>query len=492
MKGPIVIRTRSRLTGRRSAALSVALVSWGIIVPVCLAASVPLPTLRGPLPSPVREGIRVWGVGKLNYSASEYLVSGYANVYAPVSMADSRVMSMSASVNTRELARQASYVPRLRRRNAPYTSRIIVYKPNDPGKFSGNVVMEITHPAAGGIAIVWRMLNGFFIAHGDAYVVVQHPLTFRGLRQADPARYGSLHAVDPTQIWGMVAQVGVLIRSNSPRSPLAGYRVRHLFLTGYSYTGVATATFADYYHNGARMKNGAPIFSGYLPFASAMYVRPLDVPVIRVNTQSDFNSYGGLNNRRQDSDAPNDRYRLYEVAGASHANESPVIVPHATPPRPIKLQQASGLPKGGAMMRCRSRFPSGAKPNTLPLNYVLAEAFLNMYRWVNDDVAPPRTPFIATRANGQPKLDRNGNAVGGLRLPGLMVPSATYGIGPGGCWLLGYEVPFTDAKMKAMYGTHQAYVADVKRAAREDVGRRLISAEAARAIVTKAEAMPAF
>ncbi len=487
-----MIRTHSWLAGLRAVTLSGALVLWGMIVPPCFAASIPLPTLKGPLANPVREGIRVWGVAKLGYSASEYLVSGYANVYQPLTMADSRVMSMSAGVNTRELARQTSYVPKLRRRDAPYTTRIIVYKPRDPRRFSGNVVMEITHPAAGGIAIVWRMLNGFFIAHGDAYVVVQHPLTFRGLRQADPARYGSLHAVDPTQIWGMVAQVGALIRSDSPRSPLAGYRVRNLFLTGYSYTGVATATFADYYHDGARLGNGAPIFSGYLPFASAMYVRPLDVPVIRVNTQSEFNSYGGLENRRQDSDAPNDRYRLYEVAGASHANASPVILPHATPPRPIKLRQAAGLPKGGAMMRCQARFPRGAQPDTLPLNYVLAEAFLNMYRWVNDGVAPPRTPFIATRPDGQPKLDRNGNAVGGLRLPGLMVPAATYGIAPGECWLLGYEVPFTVAKLKALYGTHQAYVAEVERAAREDVRRRLISAEAARAIVTKAAAVPAF
>ncbi len=487
-----MIRMRSRPDGLRSAILSGALILWGVIAPACFAGAVPLPTLKGPLPSPVREGIRVWGVANLGYSASEYLVSGYANVYAPVSMADSRVMSMSASVNTRQLARQTDYVPKLMRRNAAYTTRIIVYEPSDPAKFSGNVVMEITHPAAGGIAIVWRMLNGFFIAHGDAYVVVQHPLTFRALRQADPARYGSLHAVDPTQIWGMVAQVGALIRSASPRSPLAGYRVRNLFLTGYSYTGVATATFADYYHDGARLGNGAPIFSGYLPFASAMYVRPLDVPVIRVNTQSDFNSYGGLENRREDSDAPNDRYRLYEVAGASHANESPVMLPHATPPRPIKLRQAAGLPKGGAMARCQARFPRGAMPNTLPLNYVLAGAFLDMYRWVNEGVVPPRTPFIATGPNGRPKLDHNGNALGGLRLPGLMVPAATYGIAPGECWLLGYEVPFAATKMKSMYGTHQAYVADVERAAREDGERRLIPADTVRAIVTQAEAVPAF
>ncbi len=469
-----------------------AALAFGAIVPACLAAPVPLPRLQGPLPRPVEEGIRVWAVGKLQYSASEYLVSGRANVYAPVTMADSRSMSFSKRVNTEELAKQASYTPRLKERDVPYTTRIIVYKPENRQRFSGNVIFEITHPAGGGFAAVWGMLNGFFIGHGDAYVVVQHPLTFRSLRVADPKRYGSLHAADPTQVWGMVAQVGALIRSDSPQNPMAGYRVRNLFLTGYSYTGVATATFADYYHQTAKLANGLPIFSGYLPFANSTYVRPLDVPVIRVNTQSDFNSYGGLTNRREDSDAPGDRYRLYEVAGASHANRSPVILPSAKRPRAIKLQQAPGLPKGGGMQKCLAQFPRGAKSNTLPLNYVLAQAFANMYRWVNEGVAPPRTPFIATLVNGKPKLDRNGNAIGGLRLPELMVPAATYGIAPGACFLLGYKVPFTGAMMRSLYGTRAVYVKKVEDAAQEDVASRLISASAARLIVAKAKAHAPF
>jgi hypothetical protein len=144
------------------------------------------------------------------------------------------------------------------------------------------------------------------------------------------------------------------------------------------------------------------------------------------------------------------------------------------------------------MKSCLAQLPRDAQPNTLPLNYVLAEAFLNMYRWVHDGLAPPRTPFIATGADGKPKLDRNGNAVGGLRLPGLAVPATTYDIARRACWLLGYEMPFTTAKMKAMYGTRGAYAADVQRAAYEDVGRRLISAAAARAIIARAKATASF
>lgn len=449
-----------------------------------------MPSVRGPLGNPVQEGIGVWGgVANFGYTVQEYLVSGRANVYRPLSMADA--LSMASRDNTKDLARQASYRPILRRSDAPFTSRILVYKPSNPAKFSGEVVVEITHPGGGGSLLVFGMANGLFLSHGDAFVAIQHPITFKGLKIADPARYGALRAADLTQVWGMVAQVGALLRSDSPANPLHGYHVRNLFLTGYSYTGVATATFADYYHGGARMADGAPIFAGYLPFANGMYVRPLDVPVIRLNTQSDFNSFGGLANRRRDSDAPGDRYRLYEVAGASHANSSPVPLPEATPPRPVKLEEAPGLPKFGHL-NCLTDMPHGYQPNDMPINYAIAQAFLNMYRWVDDGVPPPRTPVLATGPDGKPKLDRNGNAIGGLRLPALSVPAASYGTGHDACFLLGYRVPFSAATMKKLYGSRENYVQDVERAAHEDVVRRLIAPRAEQAIVAHARALPSF
>lgn len=438
----------------------------------------------GPMAHPVRNGIGVWAVRRLGYDVSEYLVSGRANVYAPVSMADA--LNMSSRNNVRDLEKHGAYRPKLLSGDVPYTTRIVVYRPRDPKRFSGNVIFEITHPAEGGRLIVWRMLNGFFIKHGDAFVEIQHPLTFSSLRSADPARYGALHSADPTQLWGMVAQVGALIRGQGASSPLRGYHIRSLYLTGYSYTGVAAATFADYYHDQARLENGAPIFSGYLPFANAMYVKPLDVPVIRVNTQSDFNSFDGTRNRREDSDGKSGRYRLYEVAGASHVNEAPVIQPSARPPRYVKLKQAAGLPDF-SVRKCVEAFPHGNRPNDVPLNYVLEQAFLDMYRWVDDGVPPPRVAFIATNASGGARLDGNGNVLGGLRLPALAVPAATYGVGHGRCFLFGYRVPFSAKKMRRLYGTPQAYVRTVARAARADARMHLITSSAALLIIREAK-----
>lgn len=453
------------------------------------AAVVPLPMISRPLPHPVHQGVGIWSVAKLGYSVSEYLVSGRSNLYKPVSMADSR--DFPARDNVRDLARHGSYTPTLKERAVPYTTRIVVYRPADPARFSGNVIFEVTHPQGGGRLIVWRMLNGFFIAHGDAYVAVQHPLTLGSLRDSDPARYGALRAADPTQLWGMLAQVGALVRSSSPQNPLAGYRVRSLFLTGYSYTGVVAATFANYYHDGARLPNGSPIFDGYAPLASSMYVRPLDVPVIRVNTQSDFNSFGGMHNRGHDSDAPDSRYRLYEVTGASHVNASPTVLPGAAPPRHYPHVQPRGLPQF-SQRACWAKFPRGAQANTVPLDYVIAQAFLNLYRWVDRGIPPPRTPWIETNADGQAVLDSNGNALGGLRLPELAAPAATYGAGSGSCFLFGYQLPFTPARMRAKYRTRVAYTQAVARAAATDAARGLISTSSARRIVAAARAHATF
>lgn len=483
------VRSLQSSSARQRGAIALAALACSLFAGAAGAAAVPLPKVHGPLPDPLRQGITVWGgLEKFGYTVDEYLVSGRANVYGAVSMADAR--SMMDRDNTKDLGRQASYAPKLRERDVPYVTRILVYRPSDPARFSGQVVVEITHPGGGGSLLVFGMVSGFFLSHGDAYVAIQHPLTFHGLEAADPSRYGSLEATDPTQIWGMVAQVGALLRSDSPANPLRGYRVRNLFLTGYSYTGVATATFADYYHAGVRTAGGSPIFNGYLPFANGMYVRPLDVPVVRVNTQSDFNSFGGLANRREDSDAPGG-YRLYEVAGVSHANSSPVPLPQAAPPRPVRLQPPPGLPKF-AGSKCLAEMPQGFQPNGVAVNYVIAQAFRNIYRWVDDGVPPPRAPFIATGPDGKPKLDRNGNAIGGLRLPALAVPAATYGTGQGACFLLGYQVPFSAARMKALYGTPAQYVREVERAAGEDVAQRLISAGAEKAIVARARALPSF
>ena len=345
--------------------------------------------IQGPLPSTPVKGLLVWSVAEAGYTAEEYLISGTADTYKAVSMADA--VDMNHRDHTKDMGVR-DFHRTVIKAGEPYCTRIIIYRPADPSRFSGNVVMEVLHPMGGGQGIVWSLINRFFISHGDAYIAVQPPATLAILRDADPQRYGNLIAADPTQLWGSLTDVGTMLKSGGARSPLGDYVVRRLYLTGYSWTGVATATFADYHHNQARLADGSPIFDGYIAFANAMYIRPLDVPVIRVNTQSDFGTRGGINNRRDDSDGPQGRFRLYEVAGAAHAAKHPPPFPGLMPP--MLLTTPPGSAPNRMNTDCQVKFPPGHLENDFPLHLVMSAVFQLMYDWVDEGHPPPKVEIL--------------------------------------------------------------------------------------------------
>jgi len=432
----------------------------------CRTANAAPQGVSSPLSDTATLGVLVWNVGALGYEANEYFLTGRADVYKPVSMADAP--DVASRDNVRDLGR-GDFTRELINAEVPFTTRLIVYRPKNKRRFSGNVVIETLHPNGGGRSLAWNALHDFFAAGGDAYVGVQHPLTIAGVKAADPDRYAPLSAADATQLWGMLAQAGAAIKMQGPTSPLYGYPVKHLLMTGYSYTGVATATFANYHHREARLKNGRSIFDGYLPMADAQYVRPLDVPVMRLNTQSDFNGFGGLKNRRPDDD----RYRHYEVAGAAH-----VAVPPpdgaAVAPAPDKVPTPAGQPHFSPSS-CQSQFPSGSHPNDYPLYLVQAAMFDNMYRWMSGRGVPPPSAMIETNADGSVRLDELGNAMGGIRYPQVAVPVAVYGVGTtDACLLFGYTAPFDAAKCTALYGEKTSYLRKVRSTGEKLVAERLL------------------
>jgi hypothetical protein len=438
--------------------------------------------VSGPLPDTRGKGVLVWNVERLGYVAEEYLLAGQANVYRPVSMADAPDVASRDSVKdlgSRDFSREILSA------GTPFTTRLIVYRPSEPRRFSGRVIVETLHPNGGGTSIAWGALHGFFAGRGDAYVGVQHPLTISGLKAADADRYAALSAADPTQLWGMLAQTGAAVKAGR-LGPLRADAVKHVVMTGYSYTGVATATFANYHHGDAKLPDGRNIFDGYLPMADAQYVRPLDVPVMRLNTQSDFNGLGGLNNRRPDDE----RYRHYEMAGASHV-AAPPPPDAATAPAPGQIPTPAGQPRFSPSA-CQAGFPAGSHPNDFPLYLAQEAMFDNMYRWIEAGRAPPPSSYIETNPDGSTRVDPRGNAVGGVRFPQVSVPIACYGVGSGSCLLFGYTAPFDAATCRSLYGDHEKYVALVQAAANRLVAERLLLPQGAERLTAIARAGESF
>lgn len=435
-------------------------------VPLLAKSAPALPTITGPLPDTAGRGAVVWDVSALGYVAEEYLLSGEADVTEPVTMADAPDMSKRdtpADLSRREFPLVTTA------RARPYVTRMIVYRPADPARASGRVIVESLHPAGGGRPTVWSFMNGFFLGAGDTHVSLQHPLTIPGVAAADPSRYGTLRADHPSQIWGMLTAAALLLKTGGAKNPLRGQPVTHLVLTGYSYTGVATATYANFHHDRARLPDGRPLYDAYLPMANATYVRPLDVPVMRMNTQSDYSSNGGYKNRRPDDQ----RHRLYEVPGAAHRRSDlkpsqpfavePALLPDAIQPGHIARPDA-----------CQSGFPADAHANDFPLYGYAGAAFANLYDWLEKDLAPPPGAWIECDDTGVTRLDPLGNALGGLRSVEIEVPTASYGIGSGACLLDGYTQPLPADKLRALYGTPADYRRRVDQTAEKLVRDRLL------------------
>lgn len=473
---------------RRSPGMWLAVLGLAVLIAGTATAQA-APAVQPALADTATKGFNVWSVDKLGYVAEEYFVSGVADVYAPVSMADAVDMTrrdITADMMRRDFTRTTL------RADRPYRTRIVVYRPADRARFSGNVIVEPFHPNGGGSGAVWGYLNGFLIRNGDAYVGVQHPITFAGLKAADPARYGALDAEDPTLLWGMLRDVGRLVKTGAEGSPLRGYDVKALFMTGYSYTGVATAVFANYHHDTSRLADGKPIFDGYLPLASSTFVRPLDVPVIRVNTEGDYNSFEGVRNRNPDSNAPVGRMRHHEVAGASHVGGFPPILPAATPPQPRAIARAPGLPNPQANP-CQASFPAGAQPNNAPLPALLAAQFANMYAWARKGTPPPPGRWIEVNTDGSARTDPDGNTLGGLRSPVIDVPTATLGTGKtAACNLFGYRVDFDKAKLKSLYASPVGYLDKVRESAQARVNAHELLAPDAIDLIQRARGVQNF
>ena len=472
--------------------------------------AVPTPTVVGPIRSTwsdfpfIADGFGPEPRVPSGYEESEYFVSGRAKLYEYGATGVRVVASCPASAG------------RLGCRHIPYTTRMLVKRPIDPRRFSGTVVVEPFNPSSGyDIANVWDRSWPYFVEHGDVFVGwTSRYESIRALKRFEPQRYvrlawGENSAVDDGITFDIAAQIGALFRLNGPRSPLRRLNVRHVFEAGFSQDGAFTFTQADVFNAIERLPNGGPVYDGYVPGGTVgpsdisfgltaagslssgdlrNRMQPRDSPVIQINTETEEVLLGGptgLAYRRPDSNASNDRYRLWEVPGASHISNdlgsSPITEERDL--AEIERIPLSRLPPTGC---AHQQYLSGpwvgvdgvVDPNPYPFGYVADAAFADLAKWLDDGTPPPRAARIQVtdpRA-GTTDRDRFGNALGGLRTPFVDVPAATYS--PidaslhetdlsGLCPLIGFSIPFSHATLHALYPSHADYLARVTREANE-------------------------
>jgi hypothetical protein len=320
---------------------------------------------------------------------------------------------------------------------APYATRIIIRRPSDARAFSGTVIGEAMH--AGGRSLIFEWSRVSILTRRHVFAEIVHsPAQIQMLKAFNAERYASMN-IAMGQSNEIIAQFGRLLKSGA--GPLVAYAVRHVTLMG---TSASSATVRNYLgvHADLRMPDGGPIFDGYLLTSTLgnTSLPIVDVPMIQMPTQTEVTTYAGQGNgyRRTDSDAPGNRYRLYEVAGMPHNNSRE---------NPGFLNDPCTLPV--------TDFPAGAF-TALGLNYLV--------EWMANGKLPPHAPPI-TVENGAVAVDEYGNAKGGVRNVFVDVPVAANGVMAKGktpaqdrlCQLGGTKVMLPDATLTKLYKTSDGY-----------------------------------
>jgi hypothetical protein len=384
--------------------------------------------------------------------------------------------------------------------SAPYRTRVLVRRP-PPEKFNGTVIVEwllvtdgidaepqwrfmADEIARGGYA--WVGVSAQQIGVEGGPVAVQIPalgdLPGKGLKVIDPERYGSLEHPGDAYSYDMFTQIARAVRAGAG---LGGLTAERLIATGASQSAVLLTTYVDgvqpltqaldgfvlYGRGGAPAPLGEP--GSPIDIGSALTGKPtiirtdVDVPVLLVATETDLVSVLDYYSARQDD---NDRLRLWEVAGAAHANRF-VLGPHN-----------EGIDCGVAF-------------NDGPQRFVVAAGLRATDTWIRTGKAPPKAPRLDVELiDGKHVLhrDANGNATGGIRTPQLDVPVATVSGEPGPvpsvlCLLLGSTKPFDAGRLTARYATRQAYLDAYRKAADAAIASGFVVADDRRALLADAQ-----
>jgi Alpha/beta hydrolase domain len=414
--------------------------------------------------------------------------------------------------------------------DAPFTTRLVVCRPADPAAFTGTVILEWLNVSAGFDAPAhWMLTHRHVIRSGWAWVGVsaqragieggsifddgagsdpasRGTLVLPALKESDPARYGALHHPGDAFCFDIFAHGARAVRTGGILGPL---RAGCVLAAGQSQSAIHLVTYVnavaptvppeaacDGYLIGCRTGRAAPLsgWDGRIREGEGpdgVRMRTDVAPVLTVQTETDVTGVlAGVTARQPSSD----RFRWWEIAGASHADtyvlgsaafsDSGELPPAAL----ARMMAPTAEPLG---MQCLAPVNSGPQHH-----YVAQAAIAHLDRWARGGDPPPRSPLLEVEPDNHMKLvrDDSGIARGGIRTGWVDVPAAVLsGIAPDGAagvgMLLGTTRVFDAAELARRYpGGRDEYAAAFGAATERAVGQGFLVAQDADEVVAVATA----
>lgn len=401
--------------------------------------------------------LSAFDLADVGYIVEEFFVSGTACRYAPVS----------------ELGPDGRWdvTPS---GSADYTTRIVALTPSDPARFNGTVLVEWLN-VSGGIdaAAVWMMAHREILRSGYAYVAVSaQRVGVEGgesllgadmsLKSQDPQRYAGLHHPGDAFSYDIFSQIGALIKGGEHGAILRDLPAQRVIALGESQSAMFLTTYINAVDPLAPRYDGFLVHSRFGPAApldgssifdespapQAVTFRPeLRVPLLTVITETDV--FGGPREGYYFARQPdNDRLRVWEIAGAAHADNYTIQVAFIdSGSAPLEAIVAGYTPTNTLMgQELAHNINFGPQHH-----YVVQAALAALNTWVATGEPAPGADLLEVRESSapQPVADGNGIARGGIRTPWVDVPIArTSGLGG------------EESIMSAIFGTGELFDAN--------------------------------
>jgi hypothetical protein len=455
-----------------------------------VSAGVPKATVSGPVTG--GKGINLVGstsfdLSTVGYEQSEYFLSGTASAFTSAAPLTS---------NGRWSVTPAS--------TAPYTTRMVVYRPINPKRFNGTVIVEWLN-VSGGVdaAAAWLTDHVQMIRSGTVYVGVSAQAAgivgaagslgaaggqAGGIKGSDPARYASLEHPGDSYSYSIYEQAGAAVRRDATMV-LGGLKPKRILALGESQSAARLVTYIDAlqplskgvydgYFVYSRGGNGASLSQSPQPAVNTptptIIRTDLNVPVMIFETEADVLVLGYLPARQ----APTKYIREWEVAGTAHYDTYGLVESMTD-----TGNGAADVKTFDTMINPVSAFDGGVISCPVPLNggahtYELRAAVTALTKWVSSGTPPPQSPRLDVATPSSYVTDANGEAAGGVRTPQVTAPVAvvngtgdTSSAGGGFCRIFGATVPFSAAKLAQLYPTHQTFVRKWDTAVAADVAK---------------------
>ncbi len=445
-----------------------------------------VPDLTGPLPadqvsypfSAASHQVQALDLGDFGYVEEEFFASGAANVYEE----------------------GTDGTPLVAESEIPYTNRLLVRRPANPGAASGTVWVDIMNASNGfDVEDHWRRAWNHWMTEGDTYIgVTSKPIQIDALKNFDPVRYAPLTwdlpgsaerrpliavegAWDPMQelpgteeglVWDILTQVGGLLRSDRV-TELIAIKPERIFLIGQSQSAVYLNTWIAGFHAATSAAHGRTLFDGYLATVGADIRRPLrqggnrpagifatvaadnvelDVPHITLTAEGDLELFRGMKRtglvQAGSLDGPLRRH--WQVAGTPHTD-----LRSGQLPRPEDIRRSGRIPR----VMDRDFLD---QLNIIPLEPAVLAAMTALVRWVAEGVPAAPSIYLHVTDDGRVERDGFGNALGGIRSGLLEYPLGSFqGAADGGA-VYGTQQLLSEDKVRERFPDAQSYLSAVR------------------------------